>query len=41
MQRFIGSLGVKTPGLRVAAERVCLESTRENGKNAVQKMEAF
>ena len=27
--------------LLVAAKRVCLESTRESGKNAVQKMEAL
>jgi len=27
------------PRLRKAAKRVCLESLRENGKNAVQKME--
>jgi len=31
----------KSPALRVAAKRVCLESTRESGKNAVQKMEAL
>jgi len=35
--RFSG----ENPCLRVAAERVCLESIRESGKNAVQKMEAF
>jgi hypothetical protein len=29
------------PRLRKAAKRVCLESTRESGKNAVQKMEAL
>ena len=29
----------KNPCLHVGAERVCLESTRESGMNAVQKME--
>ena len=33
----------KSPAIRpcVSFLRVCLESTRESGKNAVQKMEAF
>ena len=31
----------KNPCLRVGADRVCLESTREIGMNAVQKMEAL
>jgi len=31
----------KSPALRVAANHVCLESIRESGKSAVQKMEAL
>jgi len=31
----------KSPALLVAANRVCLESIRKSGKNAVQKMEAL
>ena len=39
MQYFVGSLLGK-PALRVAANRVCLESSPEKSdKNAVQKME--
>jgi len=31
----------KSPALLVAANRVCLESIRKSGKNAVQMMEAL
>jgi len=31
----------KSPALRVAAIRVCLETIRKSRKNAVQKMEAL
>jgi hypothetical protein len=36
---LVASEVLRNRHLRVAANRVCLESTRESGKNAVQKME--
>jgi len=38
---IILNIGAEKPPLRKAGNCVCLESLRENGKNAVQKMEAF
>jgi len=37
----VDSFVLRNRQLFLAANRVCLESTRENAKNAVQKMEAL